>query len=87
MRISLPLNGKHVLRSVDLWVRKCVKSRAFLLRIFPLPPALTQFRITQNYTHLSIFVFGAQNGVASIVHHYMQWLNIEEPSSFLPSFQ
>ena len=43
-----------ILRSVDLWVRKCVISRTFLLgHRTRFLHALTQFRIAQNYTHLS----------------------------------
>ena len=45
-----------VLKSVDLWLRKCVKSRAFLLRCracLPRPLLLTLFRITKKYPHLS----------------------------------
>ena len=47
---------EHILRRVDLWVRKCVKSLAFCCattRISPLCLAhLTHF-LTQKYTPLS----------------------------------
>ena len=51
-------HNSHILRSVDLWVKKCVKSRAFLLRRRVCSPAVWSepahnHSRTQNSTRLS----------------------------------
>ena len=72
-KLLIKRNFGTITQKCKLWVRKCVKSRAFLLRrrarVLPRRVRLTQFWITQKYPHLIHFSY--VDDISSLKGHFI----------------